>query len=73
MLVALEAVRPGAGMLVRRAPDPAIEAIVGGWPAAFAPARALKLGFTPHEGLQQVVEAFVADDLEATRAERAAP
>ena len=72
MLAALEAVSPGAGKLVRRAPDPAIEAIVGGWPAAFAPDRAVKLGFAPHEGLQQVVEAFVADDLEATRADRAA-
>jgi D-erythronate 2-dehydrogenase len=72
MLAALEAVQPGATALVRRTPDPAVAAIVGGWPAAFAPDRALRLGFTPHESLPAVVEAFIADDLEATRRDRAA-
>ncbi len=70
MLAALEAVRPGAGALVERKPDPAIAAIVGGWPAAFVPDRALRLGFTPHEDLRSVVEAFIADDLAATKHER---
>jgi nucleoside-diphosphate-sugar epimerase len=72
MLAALEAVQPGATSLVRRAPDPAVAAIIGGWPAAFVPDRALRLGFAPHEPLQAVVEAFIADDLEATRQDRAA-
>ncbi len=72
MLAALEAVRPGASALVHRNPDPAVAAIVGGWPAAFVPDRALRLGFTPHESLQAVVEAFIADDLEATRQDHAA-
>lgn len=72
MLAALEAVQPGASALVRRAPDPAVAAIVGGWPAAFVPDRALRLGFAPHEPLQDVLRAFVADDLQATREERAA-
>ena len=70
MLQALDAVRPGASALVRRVPDPAIAAIVGGWPAAFVPDRALHLGFAPHEPLQEVVQAFVTDDLDATRQER---
>ncbi len=70
MLAALEAVRPGASALVVRAPDPVIADIVGGWPAAFEPARALALGFAPHEPLDDVVRAFVADDLEDTRRER---
>jgi nucleoside-diphosphate-sugar epimerase len=70
MLAALDQVQPGASSLVRRAPDPAVEAIVGGWPAAFQPSRALGLGFTAHESLPDVVRAFVADDLETTRRER---
>jgi nucleoside-diphosphate-sugar epimerase len=73
MLAALDAVSPGASALVRRAPDPAVAAIVGGWPAAFKPDRGLRLGFSPHESLQEVVAAFVADDLEATRRDRAEP
>ena len=70
MLAALEAVHPGAADLVRPVDDPGIAAIVGGWPAAFSPARALALGFSPHESLQALVEAFVEDDLAATKAER---
>ncbi len=70
MLAALERARPGASALVRRAPDPAIAAIVGGWPAAFRTERARALGFAPHEPLDALVEAFIADDLEPTRRER---
>ena len=73
MLAALDAVQPGASALVTRSPDPAVAAIVGGWPAAFVPDRALALGFAPHEALQAVVQAFVDDDLEATRQDRAEP
>jgi nucleoside-diphosphate-sugar epimerase len=73
MLAALDSVRPGARSLVRRAPDPAIAAIVGGWPAAFATSRAESLGFERHESLAQLLQAFVDDDLEATRNERATP
>ena len=70
MLAALEAVRPGARDLVRRAPDAEIAAIVGTWPAAFAATRARMLGFTAHEPLIELVRAFIADDLAATRADR---
>jgi nucleoside-diphosphate-sugar epimerase len=71
MLAALEIVKPGAACLVQAAPDPAVADIVGGWPAAFAPLRAPALGFTRHEPLVDVIKAFVADDLEQTRRERA--
>lgn len=71
MLAAMDRVRPGASALVRRTPDPVIAGIVGGWPAAFAPRRAQGLGFTEHETLDALVQAFIEDDLEATRAERA--
>jgi D-erythronate 2-dehydrogenase len=70
ILSALEAVRPGAAALVRRAPDPEIARIVGTWPAAFDPLRAPTLGFARHEKLQEVIESFVADDLEDTRRDR---
>jgi nucleoside-diphosphate-sugar epimerase len=70
MLAAMERVRPGVAALVRRVADPVIAGIVGGWPAAFAPRRAQALGFSEHEGLDAVVEAFIEDDLEATRVER---
>jgi nucleoside-diphosphate-sugar epimerase len=70
MLAALDAVRPGASAVVRRVEDPQIAAIVGTWPAAFDPVRARRLGFAPHESLVDLVRAFIADDLEATRHER---
>ena len=73
MLAALEAVKPGARALVRYAPDPAIAAIVGAWPAAFTARRATALGFAPQEPLTEVVRAFIADDLPATRADRGLP
>ena len=67
---AMDQVQQGASALVARKPDPAIADIVGGWPAGFTAARALALGFTPNEGLVEVVRAFVADDLEPTRRDR---
>jgi nucleoside-diphosphate-sugar epimerase len=73
MLAALEAVKPGASALVRPVADADIAAIVGTWPAAFAPVRAGPLGFAAHEPLVDLVRAFVADDLEATRHERGLP
>jgi nucleoside-diphosphate-sugar epimerase len=44
--------------------------IVAGWPAAFAATRARALGFVEQESLEDLVRAFVEDDLAATRAER---
>ena len=73
MLAALDEVRPGASALVRRVEDPAIARIVGAWPPAFEPLRARTLGFAAHEPIVDVIRAFVADDLAATRAERGLP
>ena len=71
MLAALDRVRPGASSLVDRRPDPSVAAIVGGWPAAFTAARSPGLGFSRHEPLAEVIQAFLEDDLEATRRDRA--
>jgi nucleoside-diphosphate-sugar epimerase len=68
MLAALPA---EARARVRFVPDAEIHAIVNGWPAAFAATRARALGFSEQEALPEVVQAFIEDDLEATRAERA--
>lgn len=70
LLQALDAVQPGASKLVRRVPDKAIADIVGTWPPSFDPSRAHMLGFARHEPVLDVIRAFVADDLAATRAER---
>lgn len=67
---AMDQVQQGASALVERKPDPVIADIVGGWPASFTASRARALGFAPNEGLVDVVRAFVADDLEATRRDR---
>ncbi len=73
MLAALERVRPGAAARVRRVPDPVIAGIVGGWPAGFVPVRAQSLGFSAHEPLDALVQAFIDDDLEASLQDRAIP
>jgi len=70
MLRAMDAVRQGSSALVRRVADPAIAAIVGTWPVEFAADRARALGFAPHEPFEDVVRAFIEDDLEATRRDR---
>jgi nucleoside-diphosphate-sugar epimerase len=44
-------------------PDPAIEAIVAGWPAAFTATRARTLGFSQQDGAAAILAAFLADDL----------
>ena len=49
----------------------AIEAIVGTWPASFTAERARRLlGFSEQESLEDIVQAFIEDDLAATKAER---
>lgn len=61
---------PQARAMVRPEADPEVAAIVGGWPAQFASDRARALGFSEHEGLEAVIQAFLEDDLQATKAER---
>jgi nucleoside-diphosphate-sugar epimerase len=70
LLDGLETVKPGAASLVKRVPDPAIEAIVGTWPPSFTAVRALDLGFARHESVVELIKAFIEDDLPATRADR---
>jgi D-erythronate 2-dehydrogenase len=66
----LAALSPTERALVQREPDAAIEAIVGGWPAEFMATRARALGFAQQEGVPEILAAFRADDLAATRADR---
>ncbi|MFG2891043.1 D-erythronate dehydrogenase [Streptomyces sp. NPDC048248] len=47
--------------LVTVAPDPAVEAIVGSWPAVFDNARATALGLEPDESFESVVRAYAED------------
>src|SRR5437762_3924317 len=66
-----EAVRRAAGETayrrIRWQPDPAIERIVGSWPQALAAPRAEALGFGRDRNIDEVVEAFIADDLPLQR------
>jgi nucleoside-diphosphate-sugar epimerase len=63
-----EAVRRAGGKeaytRIRWEPDPLIERIVSGWPQAFAAPRATALGFAADNGIDEVVQAFIEDDLE---------
>ena len=70
LIAALDRAAPGASALIDRAPDPTVEAIVGPWPPRFDTPRALALGFAPHEPVDDIVRAFVEDDLAATKADR---
>ncbi|MDQ1041305.1 nucleoside-diphosphate-sugar epimerase [Streptomyces sp. V3I8] len=51
--------------LVTVAPDPAVEAIVGSWPASFDGARATALGLRPDDSFESVVKAYIEDHPEA--------
>jgi nucleoside-diphosphate-sugar epimerase len=73
MLEVLRAVGgPDAARLVSRIEDREVADIVGTWPARFDDARARGLGFRGHESLEALLRGFLEDDLEATRALRAA-
>src|SRR5436190_8423623 len=48
---------------IRWQPDPAIQAIVGGWPWALLSPRAEALGFGRDQDIDEVVQFFIADDL----------
>jgi nucleoside-diphosphate-sugar epimerase len=49
---------------IRWQPDPVIQRIVSGWPQALAAPRAQALGFATDNGIDEVVQAFIEDDLE---------
>jgi nucleoside-diphosphate-sugar epimerase len=48
---------------IRSAPDPAIAAIIAGWPRAFHPARALALGFRAEATFDDIIRTHIADEL----------
>ena len=63
----IEALRDVAGnnvvSLIREEPDGRIMTIVQGWPRDFAPERALALGFTVEEDFRDIIETYIAEDL----------
>jgi nucleoside-diphosphate-sugar epimerase len=52
---------------IRWQPDPQIQAIISSWPQALAAPRAEALGFTRDSGIDEVVAAFIEDDLALQR------
>jgi nucleoside-diphosphate-sugar epimerase len=52
---------------IRWEPDPQIQQIISSWPQALHARRAEALGFTADSGIDEVVEAFIDDDLETQR------
>lgn len=44
-------------------PNALIQRIVGSWPSAFAPKRALALGFKADDSMTQIIQAFLEDEL----------
>jgi len=54
----------GAYARIRWESDPLIQQIVSGWPRALATRRAAALGFAADNGIDEVVQAFIEDDLE---------
>ena len=52
---------------IRWEPDPQIQQIISGWPQALHAPRAEALGFTADRSIDEVVEAFIDDDLETQR------
>ncbi|HEY4032191.1 MAG TPA: D-erythronate dehydrogenase [Caulobacteraceae bacterium] len=65
MIAALErAGGKGAVDLIRHERDPAVEAIVGSWPAAWDNRRAEALGLRPDPDFDAIVRAYVEDELQ---------
>jgi nucleoside-diphosphate-sugar epimerase len=46
-------------------PDDAIQRIVGGWPGRFISARARQLGFQTNANMDEIIQAFIEDELPA--------
>lgn len=52
-----------AAALIRRVPDPAVGAIVAGWPRNFDPQRALALGFRAEGSFDEIIRVHIEDEL----------
>ena len=48
---------------IRRAPDPLVQRIVGGWPSRFDPTRARALGFKVETSFDEIIKAHIDDEL----------
>ncbi|GIX48908.1 MAG: hypothetical protein KatS3mg131_3119 [Candidatus Tectimicrobiota bacterium] len=48
---------------IRWQPDPHIQRIISSWPAVFTSQRALRLGFQRDARMEEIIEAFIADEL----------
>jgi D-erythronate 2-dehydrogenase len=63
----IDALRRFAGedavALIRREPDPAVEAIVATWPRDFETARARQLGFVAETSIDDIVRVHIEDEL----------
>ncbi|MDB5665519.1 D-erythronate dehydrogenase [Cypionkella sp.] len=63
----IEALKRAAGAdvaaLIRDVPDPAVWAIVQNWPRRFAATRAKALGFRAEDSFDDIVQAYIEDDL----------
>ena len=63
----IEALRRVAGdkavALIRREPDPVVQAIVAGWPRRFDAARAESLGFKAETSFDEIIRIHVEDEL----------
>ena len=53
--------RPEARGTLRVAPDPAVQAVVGSWPARWDTARASALGLRDDRDLDQIVDDYLVD------------
>ena len=49
--------------LIRREPDPAIAAIISGWPRTFDAARARALGFAAETSFDEIIRIHIEDEL----------
>jgi len=62
----IEALRRAAGekavRLIRREPDPAIRAMVAGWPAEFDARRAAELGFAAERDFDEIIRVHLEDE-----------
>jgi nucleoside-diphosphate-sugar epimerase len=54
---------PDAAALIVESADPTIAEIVGGWPERFDTQRALELGFVPDQSYDDIIRAYIEDDL----------
>jgi nucleoside-diphosphate-sugar epimerase len=54
-----------AAALIDEVPDPVIEEIVAGWPRRFATPRAESLGFRAEASYDEIIQAYIDDDLQA--------